>query len=66
MVFLGDSKWLSPLKRSVGRTVRQVTGVPWSALESIWVALWVSFALATVELSCVGCLEGPHSESGLG
>lgn len=36
------------------------------ALESIWVALWVSSALATMELSCMGHLEGPGSESGLG
>lgn len=66
-----SAKWLSPSKSSGGRTVRPGTDTPWTAMESgsvglLRVALWVSSALATVEHCCVGQLESPDFESGLG
>lgn len=61
-----SAKRLSPSKSSGGRTVRPGTDTPWTALEKTWVALWVSSVLATVEHGCVGPLESPDFESGLG
>lgn len=61
-----SAKWLSPLKKPKGRTVRRQRGgfleCPREHLE----ILWVSSALATVQHSCVGIWKGQALSQVLG